>query len=72
MIKIFLPLLLVTFLSGCSIIALPFKAVGAVGDIISKNDTKEEYLDIQMTALAANPEVKSTEQQDSIAALSSF
>lgn len=36
--KILLIGFLVGTLNGCSIIALPFKAVGAVGDVISQNN----------------------------------
>ncbi|EAQ56007.1 hypothetical protein MED222_11303 [Vibrio sp. MED222] len=49
--KCLLPLLFVFSLSGCSIIALPFKAVGAIGDIISKNDEIKDDHDIKISTL---------------------
>lgn len=52
--KLLFPLLLITLLSGCSIIALPFKAVGAVGDIISQTETQSE--EMETAALLPAPE----------------
>ncbi|WCE30840.1 lipoprotein [Vibrio sp. SCSIO 43137] len=54
--KLLFPLLLITLLSGCSIIALPFKAVGAVGDIISHNESAKQSEEMQTAALFASPE----------------
>lgn len=48
---LFLPLLFIISLSGCSIIALPFKAVGAIGDIISKSEKKKDNDDIETTVV---------------------
>lgn len=54
--KLLFPLLLITLLSGCSIIALPFKAVGAVGDVISHNETPNQKEELETAALFATPE----------------
>ena len=51
--KLLLPILLITTLNGCSVIALPFKAVGAVGDIISKNEVKKNN-DVQTATVRAS------------------